>query len=104
MSIKGNNMPNNNVFHTPDSVKQIVPIIITDEMISEINKNIEIMIKNNMADKIVCEIPKTQMLIVYEIMREMCKSGWRVSQEPTFQAINIIVENPHYKGLPQNED
>lgn len=85
-------------FITPESVKELVPILVTEENIIHINNTIKNMIKNNEKNcTIICLSYDSDSAAIRDILERLCKLGWRVYGRQNNADVDLIVDNPYYK-------
>lgn len=85
-------------FLSPDSIKHLVPVLINDEQINNVNVLLSEMVKNNKQNTVVMVLCQNETLTLNEINRELCKIGWRVYGKELNGYMNIMVDNPFYKS------
>lgn len=92
-------------FLTPDDVKSMVKVFITSDLREIINNNIKDMVANNKNGITICTLSRFDVIIINDIMKEMCVTGWRVSRHNNNDnTVSIVLENPYYKTNKMEDD
>lgn len=89
-------------FITPESVKDLIPILLKDEEIENINLLIKDMIKCNYKNCHVITLSESEGAKIKSVIERLCKLGWRVYSQNAYDMegnlIKIMVDNPYYKA------
>lgn len=88
-------------FITPESVKDLVPILLKDEAIENINLLIKQMVMLNWKNCHIITLNESEGAKIKSVIERLCKLGWRVysqnADDMEGNLIKIMVDNPYYK-------